>query len=335
MGVLTRRHPAAISTTIAWGPLMPQADLPLTAESAAVVLAPVWRDDRRVHARSAISMAACGASPARSASGAGRSLNSCSGSNGKEADGAAVLPIQILIGLLISNGPGAENLRARCEVSADGPQTPGRVQINKAMVGFLTRQRIIPRRERGPPGQGMAFLLEQFKDVDLENPTDPRHGIDLKAMATRFAETYKAERRKRRDGASRNLGLLGAASPGSSKAKLVNFDPRERFIAEFMEKRGQYNIFHAFYCSLLRYLTTSGFSLRLLRQCGCDHCGVAAGCPLEGLPVWDSFGKGLGDSGLQRVPRWPHDGAAAEIDDHLNRGRNMDTRTPQKCSFIV
>jgi hypothetical protein len=29
-------------------------------------------------------------------------------------------------------------------------------------------------------------------------------------------------------------------------------------------------------------------------------------------------------------------GAAAEIDDHLNRGRNMDTRTPQEqCGFVV
>ena len=29
-------------------------------------------------------------------------------------------------------------------------------------------------------------------------------------------------------------------------------------------------------------------------------------------------------------------GAAAEIDDHLNRGRNMDTRTPQeKCAFVL
>ncbi|MBS0478019.1 MAG: hypothetical protein JSR79_01810, partial [Proteobacteria bacterium] len=29
-------------------------------------------------------------------------------------------------------------------------------------------------------------------------------------------------------------------------------------------------------------------------------------------------------------------GAAAEIDDHLNRGRNMDTRTPQdRCRFVV
>jgi hypothetical protein len=29
-------------------------------------------------------------------------------------------------------------------------------------------------------------------------------------------------------------------------------------------------------------------------------------------------------------------GAAAEIDDHLNRGRNMDTRTPlEQCGFVV
>ena len=29
-------------------------------------------------------------------------------------------------------------------------------------------------------------------------------------------------------------------------------------------------------------------------------------------------------------------GAAAEIDDHLNRGRNMDTRTPaSSCGYVV
>ena len=29
-------------------------------------------------------------------------------------------------------------------------------------------------------------------------------------------------------------------------------------------------------------------------------------------------------------------GCAAEIDDHLNRGRNMDTRTPASaCGFVV
>ena len=48
-------------------------------------------------------------------------------------------PLQILIGLLISNGPGSITAQgAKGAVAADGPQTPSRVQINKAMVGFLT-----------------------------------------------------------------------------------------------------------------------------------------------------------------------------------------------------
>ena len=42
------------------------------------------------------------------------------------------------------------------------------------------------------------------------------------------------------------------------KGKPVNYDPRERFIAEFMEKRGQYNVFHAFYRELVQASTRSG-----------------------------------------------------------------------------
>ena len=31
--------------------------------------------------------------------------------------------------------------------------------------------------------EGMAFLLDQFRDAGLESPTDPNHGLDLKALA--------------------------------------------------------------------------------------------------------------------------------------------------------
>ena len=65
-------------------------------------------------------------------------------------------------------------------VAADGPQTPGRVQLNKAMVGFLTHTGY---SHGGNGFEGMAFLLEQFKDADLKEPTDRSHGLDLKAMA--------------------------------------------------------------------------------------------------------------------------------------------------------
>src|SRR5215471_4109542 len=126
---------------------------------------------------------------------------------------------------------------------AQWPQTPSRVQINKATVGFLTHSGY---SHGGNGFEGMAFLLEQFKDADLKEPTDRGHGLDLKAMATRFAEAYKEEKLQ-----SKESGLDGPrALPGVHhpifKGKPINYDPRERFIAEFMEKRGDYNIFHAF-----------------------------------------------------------------------------------------
>src|SRR4029077_19269851 len=111
---------------------------------------------------------------------------------GKKPSAAEARPLQILIGLLISRGRGSiAAQRAKGAVPADGPQTPGRVQINKAMVGFLTHSGY---SHGGNGFEGMAFLLEQFKDADLEDPTYPKHGLDLKAMATKFAEADKEEK---------------------------------------------------------------------------------------------------------------------------------------------
>ena len=95
----------------------------------------------------------------------------CLALTGKRPTEAEARPLQILIGLLISNGPGSITaLGAKGAVSADGPQTPGRVQINKAMVGFLTHSGY---SHGGNGFEGMAFLLERSSDADLEDPTDP------------------------------------------------------------------------------------------------------------------------------------------------------------------
>ena len=76
---------------------------------------------------------------------------------GKRPTEAEARPLQILIGLLISNGPGSITAQgAKGAVAADGPQTPSRVQINKAMVGFLTHSGY---SHGGNGFEGMAFLL--------------------------------------------------------------------------------------------------------------------------------------------------------------------------------
>jgi len=254
---------------------------------------------------------------------------------GKRPIEAEARPLQILIGLLISNGPGAISAQgAKGAVAADGPQTPGRVQINKAMMGFLTHSGY---SHGGNGFEGMAFLLGQFRNTNLKDPTDPKHGLDLKVMATKFAETYKEEKvQSKESGFDGPRALPGVHHP-IFKGKSVNYDPRERFIAAFMEKRGDYNVFHAFYRELVQALYETGAS----RYVFCVNVDAVIAALLLAV-LWKDYRSGaLAEKDLETAAfnvflYGRMIGAAAEIDDHLNRGRNMDTRTPQEqCSFVV
>lgn len=326
---------AAIATTIAWGPLMRKRITRLTAETLP------W------HLR------LYGVMVGASIPGAHHQPGSLHGipraerfsrwtmadlcflaMTGKKPTPEEALPLQILIGLLISNGPGAISAQgAKGAVSADGPQTPGRVQINKAMVGFLTHTGY---SHGGNGFEGMAFLLDQFKDKGLKDPSDPGHGLDLKAMATEFARAYRREKK-----ASKEIGAELRALPGVHhpifKGKPVNHDPRERFVAEHMARAGRYNVFHAFYRELVQALHEQGASPYVF----CVNVDAVIAALLLAL-LWPDYQAGrLTERDLETAAFTVFlygrmIGAAAEIDDHLNRGRNMDTRTPASaCGHVV
>jgi len=327
---------AAIATTIAWGPLMRKRISRLTAETLPWYLrlygvmigasipgqhhqhGKLWgipRDERfgRWTMADFLFLALTGKRPTE----------------------AEARPLQILIGLLISNGPGSITAHgAKGAVSADGPQTPRRVQINKAMVGFLTHSGY---SHGGNGFEGMAFLLDQFKNVDLKDPTDPKHGLDLKSIATRFAEVYRDEKVQSKEAGFDGPRALPGVHHPIFKGKPVNYDPRERFIANFMEKRGDYNIFHAFYRELVQALYETGAS----RYVFCVNVDAVIAALLLAI-LWKDYRSGaLTEKDLETAAfnvflYGRMIGAAAEIDDHLNRGRNMDTRTPQEqCAFVV
>jgi hypothetical protein len=327
---------AAIATTIAWGPLMRKRISRLTAETLPWYL--------RLYG------VMIGASiPARyhqPGSLRGISRNERFGQwsmadflflalTGKKPSSADAQLLQILIGLLISNGPGSISaLGAKGAVSADGPQTPSRVQINKAMLGFLTHSGY---SHGGNGFEGMAFLLEQFRDIDLKDPTDPNHGIDLPAMAMKFSDAYKKEKSRIKDTGFGELRALPGVHHPIFKGKPINYDPRERFIAEYMEKHGSYNVFHAFYGELVRALYETGAS----RYVFCVNVDAIIAALLLAV-LWKDYKSGvlsekdLETSAFNVFLYGRMIGAAAEIDDHLNRGKNMDTRTPlDQCGFVV
>jgi len=326
---------AAISTTICWGPLMRKRITRTTAETLC------WH----LRLYGVMIGASIPASHHQHGSLWGIAREERFGEwtmadfcflaiTGKKPRGDEALPLQILVGLLISNGPGAISAQgAKGAVSADGPQTPERVQINKGMMGFLTHSGY---SHGGNGFEGIAFLLKEFKNSGLKDPSDRNHGLDLKAMASALARRYKAEKATARE-FGRDIQTLPGVHHPVFKGKPVNYDPRERFIAEFMKKRGDYNIFHEFYGEVVRALFETGAS----RYVFCVNVDAIIAAMLLAL-LWKDYESGalverdLESAAFTVFLYGRMIGAAAEIDDHLNRGRNMDTRTPlSQCGFVV
>lgn len=326
---------AAISTTIAWAPLMRKRITRLTAESLPAYLRLYGvMLGASIPAEQHQPGSLCGI-PRAERFGQWSMAELCFlAISGKKPTPEEALALQILVGLLISNGPGSITAQgAKGAVAADGPQTPARVQINKAMMGFLTHSGY---SHGGNGYEGIAFLLEQFQGTSLKDPSDPNHGLDLKAMALTFAKAYKAEKASAKEIGSEVRALPGIHHP-VFKGEAVNYDPRERFIAKYMADNGHYNVFHAFYREVVQALYDTGAS----RYVFCVNVDAIIAALLLAL-LWKDFNDGtvserdLENAAFTVFLYGRMIGSAAEIDDHINRGRNMDTRTPASaCAYVV
>ncbi len=242
---------------------------------------------------------------------------------------------QALIGLLLSNGPGTISAQgAKGAVSADGPEDPSRVQLNKGLIGFLSHTGFA---HGGNGYEGIRFLIEQFRDSALKDPSDPHHGMDLKALASRYVEAYARYKTGKKALGSADLQKVPGVNHPVFKDKPVNHDPREVFVRELFAERGEYNVFHEFYGTLVQALFDAGVS----RTVYCVNIDAVIAALLLKM-LWQPYLRGdLAEDALETAaftvflyPRML--GSAAEIDDHLNRGRNMDTRTPSsQCHFVA
>lgn len=242
---------------------------------------------------------------------------------------------QTLIGLLLSNGPGTISAQgAKGAVSSDGPEQPDRVQLNKALIGFLTHSGYA---HGGNGYEGIAFLLEQFGDSGLIDPGAVDPGVDVSALAQRAVDAYAAYKAGRKETGSLDVAKLPGVNHPVFKNRPVNHDPRERFIAGLMRSRGEHNVFHDFYRALVQGLFDNGVS----RNIYCVNIDAVIAALVLKI-VWPSYRSEQVDRVTLETAAFTLFlyarmlGCAAEIDDHLNRGRNMDTRTPaSQCRFIA
>jgi len=252
----------------------------------------------------------------------------------REPSEADLCGFQTLVGLLLTNGPGAISAQgAKGAVSADGPETPERVQLNKAMTGFLTHAGYA---HGGNGFEGVAFLLERFRGVTLSDPGNPAHGLDLGSMAAEFARAYGKERAARKELGAQQASALPCINHPVFKGKPVNVDPREAFVRERFAARGEYNVFHEYYRALVQALYDENVTRNVFAV---NVDAVIASVLLKIL--WtrrrdgDFTDKALETAAFTVFLFSRMIGCACDIDDHLNRGRNMDTRTPQSIVRFV
>ncbi|MFQ5672730.1 MAG: CoA-binding protein [Nitrospinales bacterium] len=253
---------------------------------------------------------------------------------GREPKQEELFEFQVLLGLIITNGPGTISAQgAKGAVSADGPEQPDRVQINKAFVGFLTHTGFA---HGGNGYEAAAFLIEQFKNTSLKSPADANHGIDLDKLAMDYAQSYAAYKKEQKGLGNLNYAKIPCVNHPVFKGKPVNVDPREEFVGNLFKEKGLHNVFLDFYHSLVQAL----FKAEVSSNVYCVNVDAVIAVIMLKV-VWEDYKAGrLAENDIETASFATFlfgrmIGCAAEIDDHLNRGRNMDTRTPaSRCTFV-
>ncbi len=118
--------------------------------------------------------------------------------------------------------------------------------------------------------------------------------------------------------------------------QVVNKDPREVYLSQLFKERGETNVFHDFYSAVVQALYDCGITANVF----CVNIDAVIAALLLKL-LWPRYRSGaFSEQALENAAFTAFlfgrmVGCAGEIDDHINRGRNMDTRTPaSQCSFV-
>ena len=233
-----------------------------------------------------------------------------------------------LIGLTLTNGPGTISAKgAKESVSA-------RNAISMAYVGFLANTGLA---HGGNGFEAVEYLLENFRGVDLKDPGDAKHGVDLKALAARAAKQYGAY--KVREKALGNLRPkpIPCVNHPVFKGNAMNIDPREDFVRKQFAAHGISNVFLDFYHDLVHELHNQGVT----RNVFCVNIDAVLAVIALKL-VWKNRAAGkVTDEMIQKLVFTLFlfgrtIGVSAEIADHRDRGTDMDCRTPQsQLTYVI
>jgi citrate synthase len=184
--------------------------------------------------------------------------------------------------------------------------------------------------------EAVQFLLEKFKGIKIDDPGKKNHQVNLKKAADKIAKDYLAYKIKAKARGILNYDKIPCTNHPIFKDKKVNLDPREDFISKQFESNGIYNIFLDFYHKLVWSLFEVGASAKVF----CVNIDAVIAVIALKLMWKDFANKKISQQEMSEIvfliflfARMV--GVSAEIADHLDRGTDMDCRTPaSQCNFV-
>ena len=219
----------------------------------------------------------------------------------------------------ISNGPGTISAQG-AKLSASAGNAP-----NTAIIASLA---CIGEVHGGNGRRGVDYLLGVFKNANLDDPFDPNHGLDLTRLAHQEADRFGAARAAAKEAGTDYQRLPGLGHPVFHDQP-VNYDPRERIVARFLEDAGRCNVFLDFLHLLSHRLKEIGIASKVWAvNLDAAIAAVALGVcwkPLVEKRITVQRAKDIAFS-LFAVGRAA--GAVSEYLDHQDYGSPMDMRIP-------
>jgi len=221
----------------------------------------------------------------------------------------------------LTNGPGT--------ISAQGAKlsTAAGNSPNTAMIASLA---CIGQVHGGNGRRAVEYLLKVFRDTELDDPFDPKHKLDLAAIAEKEADLF-ARRRDEAKQAGVEYERIPCLGHPVFNTEPVNYDPRERVIFESLAAGNICNVFLDFYHLLTARLKEIGIA-RNVWAVNLDGAiaSVSLGICWRALKERRMTVQRACDIAFLMFAVGRAAGSAGEFLDHQDHGSPMDMRIPVK-----
>lgn len=227
----------------------------------------------------------------------------------------------------ITNGPGT--------ISAQGAKlsTSAGNMPNVAMIATLA---CIGETHGGNGREGVKFLLKCFNGTGLKDPYAKDCGVDIVKLAKEIAAKFKADKDGAKESGVDYARIPCLGHPVFNKAE-VNYDPRERAIAEVIKSAGKRNVFLDFYHEIAKALKEVGAANKIwaVNMDAALACIWLAIC-WQRLMEKQITRKRVEDCAFLGFALGRAAGGASEYLDHQDFGTPMDMRIPaEQCESLT